>query len=106
MAKQAIKNNQYQFRDTGAYRAAPYFKFGTKSQSFGGGGDYTIDTGVAKFPNGIIASSVSAGWPNASWSQESRGFNVPYNGGTNIEFAVHLESGAQTIDYKWWALGY
>jgi hypothetical protein len=106
MAKQQIKNHQYKVKKDSTQYVKPFFKYGVVSKAFGGETDATIDTGVAKFPNGLLASGVAAGWPNASWSQETRGMTAPSNGSTNIDFQVHYAGPAQTVDYKWWAIGY
>lgn len=106
MAKQKIRKHQYKVRKSTTDYAVPFFKFGSVGINPGGSGDFTVNTGVAKFPNGVIAGGVNPSWPNASWAQDTRGITVPGQGATNIEFSVHYEGPGQNVQYRWWALGY
>ena len=87
----------------------PIFKSGLVQKAISSGdNDYGgVDTGVAKFPNAVLAGGVCPEWVSASWSYYLRAAREPYNGGTNIVIDVHTYSGAnQTVGLRWWAIGY
>lgn len=103
-----IKKHQLKAKRESTEYSAPYFKSGVVTVSVSAGEiDYGFDTGVAKFPNGIIMSNVTPYWVNGSWAYLTRGLRAPSQGGTNIVFSAHVYSNInQTISYAWWALGY
>lgn len=68
--------------------------------------DYTNkDTGVAKFPNNLLAYSMMPGWVSANWNETYKAGNVT-QGTTNLMVNAHVSSSvAQTMDLHIWAIG-
>lgn len=73
-----------------------------------GNNDYDVNTGVAKFANGLLFGEMQTRVPSTSWAGYMRGHQA-YQDGTNVRFAVHFQndSGAtRTWEMHWVAVGY
>ena len=107
MPMRITKNQRAMRKDTTDYTGA-YFKHGTVTVALSAGeNDYYVNTGIAKFTNGVICGGVNAEWVGSSWSYISRGFRSPEQGASNIQFWMHsYTAGPQNVTIRWWALGY
>lgn len=103
-----IRNSQLLMPLNGTDYGPLLFKSGSITHSTSGDVDTADrDTGVAKFPNAVIAGGMSAGWVSSNWDEYLRAARPPYNGPTNIFLNFHhYTASAQTVTIFWWAIGY
>ena len=108
MAKQKLNGNQIQMEVNGVMRTLT-IKYGTGTMTLTGTGerDNSWDTGVAKFPNELIAGGITENWQNTTWTYTLDAWRVQ-QGTTNIVVSLHTaETTANTsLNLKWWAIGY
>jgi hypothetical protein len=82
------------------------WKTGTLTPTVNGESDYTLDTGVAKFPTAIIAYGATTTSVSSTWNYIMRSCGIT-QGATNLSIGTHIYSASsQTAYISWWAVGY
>jgi len=73
---------------------------------FAGDIDYSFNAAVTKFPNQILFSQITPGWPSGTWNIHQKGTQVMRQGATNLEMDVHYYSSInQSTSIQWFAVG-